>query len=304
MRNTCPIYGALALICVCAGASLSGCALSGLHSLRSSAQQTLQVDVNLVNVFATVQDEQGQFVNSLSPDDFRIYEDDVLQDIDVFEHEDHVPSSVGMLVDTSGSMIDVLPFMTKGIRDFTASLPREDEFSVVAFGAVPRTIHQSHQGQRRLEDSLTRLRAYGTSLLFDALLYSSDEIARSERTRKALVVFTDGIFTDDKKTDSPYSRVVEEVQRSSLLLYFIVTGPRIIVDSNTVESLSNLSGGRTFYATRNDSISDALNQIRLELSEQYHIGYYSPRKSGFHHIRVEVLGRGVRIRAKTGYFGG
>jgi Ca-activated chloride channel family protein len=229
MRNTRPIYGALALISVCAGAPLTGCALSGLHSLRSSGQQTIRVDVNLVNVFATVQDEQGQFVSGLSRGDFRIYEDEVLQDIHVFEHEDQVPSSVGMLLDTSGSMIDVLPFMTKGIRDFTTSLPREDEFCVVAFGAVPRTIHQSNQGQRRLEDSLARLRAYGTSLLFDALLYGNDEIGRSERTRKALVVFTDGIFTDDKKADSPYTRVVEEVQRSSVLLYFIVTGPRIIV---------------------------------------------------------------------------
>lgn len=267
------------------------------------AQQAIRVDVTLVNVFASVQDKDGKFVTGLSREDFRVYEDEILRDIQVFESDDKVQSAVGMLVDTSGSMIDVLPFMTRGIRDFTKSLPMADEFFVISFGASPRLIHRSAQGQRHLEDSLDQLRAYGTSLLFDALLTGCEDIRMSERARKALVVFTDGIFTDDKKANSPYTRVVEEAQRSSVLLYFIVIGPRVIVDTNTVESLSNISGGRTFYAAKNDSISAALDQVRLELSKQYYLGYYAPREPGLHRIRVEVAGRDVTVRAKTGYIG-
>lgn len=288
MRSNRPICVALGLIAVCTVAL---------------AQQTIRLDVNLVNVFATVQDEQGRYIGGLTAGDFRVYEDEVLQDIRVFESESKVPSSVGMLVDTSGSMIDVLHSMTKGIRDFTRSLPRADEFLVIAFGTRPQIIHRSSQGQRHLEDSLAQIRAYGTSLLFDALLYGSNEVRRSERARNTLVVFTDGIFTDDKNQNSPYTRVVEQVQRSSVLLYFVVIGPRIIVDSNTVESLSSISGGRTLYATRADSIADILNQIRLELSHQYYLGYYASRKSGFHDVRVEVPGRAVNVRTKTGYIG-
>jgi VWFA-related protein len=265
------------------------------------AQDAIRVDVNLVNVFATVQDENGQFVGGLTAGDFRVYEDEILREIAIFQSEDNVPSAVGMLVDTSGSMSDVLPFMTRGIREFTKSLSPADEFGVISFGARPQTIHRSSQGQRHLEDGLAGLRAYGTSLLFDALLHGSREVGRSERARKTLVVFTDGVFTDDKRTDSPYIRVIEEVQRSSVLLYFIVIGPRILVDSNTVESLSGISGGRTLYATRNDSIADGLKQIRTELSRQYYLGYYVSPSAGLHRIRVEVPQRAVKVRAKTGY---
>src|SRR5207302_11114869 len=64
-------------------------------------QQTLKVDVNLVNIFATVKDDHGQFVSNLTKDDFRVYEDDQLQDIQVFETQEKVDSSIGMLMDTS-----------------------------------------------------------------------------------------------------------------------------------------------------------------------------------------------------------
>jgi VWFA-related protein len=268
------------------------------------AQQTLRVDVNLVNIFATVQDANDQFVAGLSRADFRVYEDDALQEIQVFEGEDKIHSSLGMVVDTSGSMIDVLPYMRRGIREFTRSLPGTDEFFVLSFGTSTRLIHRSTQGQRHLDESLDRLRAYGTSLLFDALLYGNDKVDPLEGPRKALVVFTDGIFTDDKNPAAPYARVVEETQRSSILLYFIVIGPRILVDMNTVESLSKISGGRTFYVSKNDSVAAALDNIRSELSKQYYLGYYAPRKSGLHHIRVEIPGRDVKVRAKTAYIGG
>src|SRR5262249_24183026 len=79
------------------------------------AQNTLRVDVNLVNVFATVKNERGEFVTGLTRDDFRVYEDDELQEIRVFENQDRVASSIGILMDTSGSMVDILPYMKTGI---------------------------------------------------------------------------------------------------------------------------------------------------------------------------------------------
>ena len=45
-----------------------------------------------------------------------------------------------------------------------------------------------------------------------------------------------------------------------------------------------------------------METIRQELARQYYIGYYTSRKPGFHSIRVEVPGRDVKIRAKTGYY--
>src|SRR2546422_6804689 len=129
------------------------------------SQQTLKVEVNLVNIFATVKDEQGNFVTNLLKDDFRIYEDDQPQDFQIFEKQDKVDSSIGILMDTSGSMVDIMPFMKRGIRDFTRSLPKADEFFVVSFGTNVKVVHTSAQPQKHLEDSLGPLRAFGTSSL-------------------------------------------------------------------------------------------------------------------------------------------
>jgi VWFA-related protein len=264
------------------------------------AQDTLKVDVNLVNIFATIKDEHGNFVTDLTKDDFRIYEDDQPQDIQIFEKQDKVDSSIGILMDTSGSMVDIMPFMKRGIRDFTRVLPKADEFFVASFGTSVKLIHTSTQSQKHLEESLVPLKATGTSSLFDGLLYAIEKVEKSERPRKALIVFTDG---SDNGSNIGYGRVVEEVQSSAVLLYFIAIGSPVLIDSHTVESLSASSGGRTLYVPKQESVSPVLEQIRAELAKQYYLGYYVPKRPGFHHLRVEVPGRNVTIRAKTGYGG-
>ncbi len=266
---------------------------------RSLAPQTLKVDVELVNIFATVKDNAGNPVPNLRLENFRVYEDGELQDIRVFESENNVESSIGLLMDTSGSMVDILPFMKKGVREFARSLRKRDEFFVVSFGTNVKLLHNSSESQKHLDQSLTSLKAYGTSALFDALLYSIEKVERSQRPRKALIVFTDG---NDNGSNVSQGRIVQEVQSSAVLLYFVAIGSPILVDSHTLEPLSGISGGRTLYVgKRDDAIPPALEQIRAELSEQYYLGYYATRKPGFHRIRVEVPGRDLKIRAKSGY---
>jgi Ca-activated chloride channel family protein len=272
------------------------------YFFSASAQQTLKIDVNLVNVFATVKDNSGNFVTNLTRDDFRIYQDDQPQDIQVFETQDKVDSSIGMLLDTSGSMVDILPFMKRGVRDFNRGLGKGDEFFVVSFGTNVKLLHNSSQSQKHLEDSLVPLRAYGTSVLYDGLSFAIDRVERSDRPRKALIVFTDG---NDNGSTISHGRIVQEVQRSAVLLYFVAIGSPILVDSHTLDPLADISGGRTLYVGKQqEAISSVLSQVRTELSHQYYLGYYTPRQPGFHRIRVEVPGRNLRIRAKTGYVGG
>jgi len=112
--------------------------------------QTLKVDVNLVNVFATVKDDRGNFITDLSKEDFRVYDDDQLQDVRVFEKQDKVESSIGLLVDTSGSMIDIIPYVRRGVRDFTRALPKNDDFFLVSFGTTVKLLHTSKQPLKHL----------------------------------------------------------------------------------------------------------------------------------------------------------
>src|SRR5262249_401390 len=145
------------------------------------------------------------------------------------------------------------------------------------------------------------LKAWGTSTLYDALLYGIQRVEKSDRPRKALIVFTDG---NDNGSTISNGRVVQEVQGSAVLLYFIAIGSPILVDSHTLEPLSEISGGRTLYVSKQESVSPVLEQIRTELAQQYYLGYYAPRREGYHRLRVEIPGRNFRIRSKTGYSGG
>lgn len=261
-------------------------------------QRPLRVDVDLVNVVLTAQDSDGRFVTGLNESDFRVYEDGVEQKIAVFEKED-VDSAIGILLDNSLSMVDILPRMKTGLLDFAEHTGSFNELFVMTFGTRVRPFHEVGQSLEQLESKLRTLGVQGTSVLYDALVDGLRKVAERKPDRKALLVFTDGIDTASK---SNYKDVLLEAQKAGALLYFIPIGTRILIDQNTIDSLARETGGRVIYLQKTDRVPPAMEAIRQELAKQYYIGYYTSRKPGFHSIRVEVPGRTIRIRAKSGYY--
>jgi Ca-activated chloride channel family protein len=260
-------------------------------------QQPLRVDVDLVNVVLTIQDPAGRFVSDLKESNFKVYEDGVEQKIAVFENE-NVGSAVGLLLDNSLSMVDILPMMKTGIQDFADHSKSFDELFVMTFGTRVRTLHDVREPLSQLQSSLKTLGVQGTSMLFDALVEGLRKVGAREPERKALLVFTDGVDTASK---SGFREVLLEAQKAGALLYFLPIGSRVLIDENTIDSLAKETGGRVIYLRKDNPIRPAMESIRQELARQYYIAYYTSRKPGFHSIRVEIPGRDVRIRAKSGY---
>jgi len=277
---------------------LCGTALRAALSEAVPPQQPLKVDVTLVNVVMTVQDAEGRFVTDLKESDFKIYEDGVEQKAAVFEKED-VGSAVGLLLDNSLSMVDVLPVMKTGILDFADHTKSFQELFVMTFGTRVRTIHDVRQPLPQLQNTLKTLGVQGTSVLFDSLVEGLRKVGEREPQRKALLIFTDGIDTASK---AGFKDVLIEAQKAGALLYFLPIGSRVLIDEHTIDSLAKESGGRVIYLRKDQPIRPAMESIRQELARQYYIGYYASRKPGFHSIRVDIPGRDVRIRAKTGYY--
>jgi len=268
-------------------------------SLRAlPGPQTLKVNVDLVNVILTVQDPSGRYITGLSAGDFRVYEDGAEQKVAAFERED-VDSSVGILVDSSLSMVDILPKMKVGLTDFAEHTSSFNELFVMTFGTRVRVIHDFSESMKQLQDNIKLMSAQGTSVLFDGLVEGLRKIGGRQSERKALLVFTDGIDTGSK---AGFRDVLLASQKAGALLYFIPIGSRVLVDENTMNSLAKETGGRAIYLSKNDRVPPAMESIRQELSRQYYIGYYTSRRPGFHSIRVEAPGRDVRIRAKAGYY--
>jgi len=282
---------------VCASICL---ALPASRLRARSLQDTLRVDVNLVNVFLTVQKPTGEYVTGLPMDAFRVYEDDVPQKISIFEREDRVESSIGILMDTSGSDVDILPIMKTGVLDFAQKSRRSDDFFVMTFGISAQIIQDFHQPIQNLESMLKSLQARGNCVLLDAMISAMKKVGASEHARKALIVFTDG---QDNGSKAGFKDTTTAAQRASVLLYFIPIGPRIHVDQPALETLAKLSGGSVIYLQKSDPIRPAMESIRKDLANQYYLGYYAPLRPGQHRIRVELPGYDYQIHAKTGYMG-
>jgi len=265
-----------------------------------SSQGTLRLDVNLVSVFLTVQNSRGEYVTGLAAERFRIFEDDVEQKTAIFESDDRVASSIGLLVDNSGSMVDILPIMKSGVLDFAKKAKRSDDYFVMTFGRNAKVIQDTRQSVQNLESAFKLISASGTSVFFDALTQGMAKVSRSQLPRKALIVFTDGY---DNGSQAGFGDVSLAAQRASVLLYFVPIGAKRLIDQNTVESLATLTGGRVLYLNKSDSIRPVIESIRTDLAKQYYLGYYTSLRPGFHRIRVEVPGQDVRIRARSGYMG-
>src|SRR5262249_34395251 len=95
----------------------------------------LAVDVELVNVVATVLDENQKYMDGLKKEDFKIFEDGQEQQISFFSHDLRVPVSVGVLVDTSGSMKHKLQQALQTVREISMALSPQDEVFVVSFNS-------------------------------------------------------------------------------------------------------------------------------------------------------------------------
>lgn len=260
-------------------------------------QQSLRVDVDLVNVVLTVQDSAGRYVTDLQQSDFRIYEDGVEQTVAVFAKDD-VDSAIGLLLDNSLSMVDILPMMKTGLLDFVEKSKGLDQLFVMTFGTRVRTLHEAGDSLSELQSTMKLLTAQGTSVLFDSLVDGLRKVSGQKSDRKALLVFTDGIDTASR---AGFKDVLLEAQKAGALLYFIPIGARVLIDEHTIDQLARETGGRAIYLRRNDPIQPAMDGIRQELARQYYIGYYTSRRPGYHAIRVEVPGRDVKVRAKSGY---
>ncbi len=261
-------------------------------------QSVLKVDVNLVNVFATVQDEEGRYVGGLSREDFRVVEDGEERRVEIFEPTADLSSSIGVLVDNSGSSASILQSIKSGVEEFSLRLAPEDESFVMSFAIEAEVVRDLHEDVRGLTGALGRLRSWGTSVFYDALSLGISKTTEGNHERKALIVLSDG---NDNQSQTSYRDVVRAAQSNMVLLYFVGIGPRILIDTYTMDGLASMTGGRVVLLGRDQSVSQALENIRRELGHQYYLGYHASVESGFHSIEVDVPGRALTVRARDGY---
>ncbi|MGA2964164.1 MAG: VWA domain-containing protein [Candidatus Korobacteraceae bacterium] len=227
--------------------------LAGLAVFVSTAigQQapTSSVDVNAVNVVATVHDKHGNIINDLSQKDFILEEDGRPQAIRSFSREVDLPLTVGLLIDTSSSQRPALEPERSASGHFIDQVLREndqDKAFLIHFDREVELLQDLTPSKQKLNDALDLLpqqqfkrdegdssngdeypRSRGASgrslisgtLLYDSVYLASNELMLKQQGSKALVVLSDGVDRGSKVT---LERAIESAQRANTIVYSIL----------------------------------------------------------------------------------
>jgi len=272
------------------------------HSIRTKGvAYTEKVDVDVVQVTATVTDRSGLFVRGLTRQDFRLFEDGTPQALTTFFSE-NVPLELIVAVDVSGSMTDAMPKVKESVKRFLTAIRPTDRVTVLGFNDSVFTLARPTVDLSTRLKAIDRLAPWGGTALYDVVVQAFDLLGR-QTGRRALVVFTDG---EDLNSRVPIEVAERRLEASDAVLYPIGQGraPRLASLKTVLERLARKSGGRAFFGDNVDKLDAVFTDILDELSNQYLIGYVPKdltRDGRWRALRVEVPGKDVRVRARQGY---
>ncbi len=290
-------------------AFLGAAVLSSPASSPQQEQTTLRIDVNLVNVLCTVQSRQGQFVTDLKRQDFRIEEDGVKQSITHFSREVALPLTLGILIDTSPSVQDILPLEQRAAVEFLRTVLNKNDLAMIMnFDRSVSLIQDFTNSLDLLEKAVGLLAIGGGTSLHDAVFLACDEKLRHESGRKAIVLISDGGDTTSKLK---IREAIESAQRADTVIYAIsnqIGGfyRRAYGNSGALKKYSRATGGTAFFPNRPQKFRRAFDAIETELRSQYLLTYQSSnqeRDGSYRSIKVRLPNKkGLRVKARKGYY--
>jgi Ca-activated chloride channel family protein len=259
-----------------------------------------KVDVDVVQVTATVLDARGHYVKGLPQSAFHIAEDERPQTITHFASED-VPLELIVAVDISGSMMPAMPKLKQAVKEFLNAVPARDRVTLLGFNDTVFALTRASTVPADRVKAVDRLAAWGGTALYDVILRSVDMAGR-QVGRKAIIIFTDG---EDEGSHSLLADVERRLQGSDVTLYMIGQGRgvTIVALQKIMEQLARPTGGRALFTESIDELHDAFNDLLEELSQQYLLGYpptNTARDDTFRRIKVSIEGP-YQVRARQGY---
>jgi len=290
----------------------------------------ISVEVDVVNILASVHDKHGGLIGNLAKDDFSILEDGKPQTIKYFTRETDVPLTIGLLVDVSGSQRNLIDIERQAAHQFFSRvLRKKDEAFLISFGEESELLQDYTNSARLLQDGLAQLRvSSGVSgihpgpvptmsqprgtVLYDAVYLAANEKLRPEVGRKIIVLITDGV---DQGSKLSIKDAIEASQKADTVIYSIdysdpsaYGGGMMVfghVSDSALRQMSDETGGRVFKVDRKHTLDDVFQQLQDEMRSQYAIGYTptNPNKDGgFRKLDVRVGDKNLKVQARKGYY--
>ena len=276
------------------------------------AQFTLSVDVDLAVFNVTVLDKDGRPVTGLTEKDFHVYEDGREERIKIFQPED-TSSTVGLVIDNSGSMINKRKDVVDAASAFIGASHPQDDIFIVNFNrkvwlGLPASVRFTSD-HAQLRAALKETTAEGTTSLYDALKLSLEHLNKGSKQRKALVLLSDG---GDNASIAELDDVLRLAQQSSATIYCIGIYDPNQKDRNpsVLRKIAKVTGGEAYFPNSPATLQSVWPKIAGAIRSQYTIGYVSSNRAieagGYRRVKITAArrGRSLDVRTRPGYVTG
>jgi Ca-activated chloride channel family protein len=279
-----------------------------------SKNKGMKLDVDLALINATVTDPYNRLVTGLDPDNFRIFEDNVEQEVVTFSAED-VPISIGVIFDYSGSMSNKVAKAREAAIQFFKSANPQDEFFLVSFNERAELTSEFTNSVEDLQSRMLLSAPKGRTALLDAIYLGLSEMRGAHNAKRALLILSDGGDNHSRYNESDIKRLVKEADTQ---LYAIGIFDPAAYRGRTPEEgngpsllgeVTELTGGRVFPVEKLEDLPDIASKIGMELRNQYVLGYHPSNHAHdarWRKVKVKLrTPRGLpplTVYAKTGYY--
>jgi Ca-activated chloride channel family protein len=259
-----------------------------------------------------VTDAYGHLIANLEKKNFRLFEDNVEQEIVTFSNED-VQASIGLLFDTSGSMADKMDASRQAVAHFLQKSNPNDEFFLINFDNRAELTSRFTSNIEQLQQRMMSLKPNGRTALLDAINLGMAQMKSARNERHILLIISDG---GDNHSRHHVTEVRNLLKESDCQLYALGIFDARDMKRTTEEregpsllfELAEMTGGHLFQAASLSELIDLSGKIGTELRSQYILGYKPSdlRHDGrWRRIKVSLTppnDRPLTARARTGYY--
>jgi VWFA-related protein len=280
---------------------------------REGGKYTLRQDAYEVRLNATVLDGSGRSIQTLTKDAFTVYEDGVPQTIASFRHED-LPVSLGLLIDSSGSMYDKRSAVEKAALNFVRLSNPEDEEFLVDFSWEAFIDQDFTNSIDKLQQGLGFVKSSGGTAVYDALVASADYLSKNAKhPKQVLLVVTDG---EDNASSATLEQTIRRIQDLDGPVIYCVgllfgedTDKRESRHAKRVlETLAEQTGGAAYFPKSVRDVDAVAAEVAQDIRTQYTISYHStksPTLGGYREVHVEAKAKSfgrLSVRTRSGYY--
>lgn len=291
---------------------ISICAIAlGAAQPAAGQSATFSSNADLVVLHAMVTDRRGAPVTGLTEQAFAVFEDGRPQPINFLLKSD-APVSVGLLIDSSGSMFDLRAHVIAAAATFLEGRDPRDELFALSFNEEVRSVLPASiaftSDPSLLGDRLRRhIGARGRTALYDAILAGLERVGQGSTHRKVLIVIADG---GDNASRATFADVLEKAQSSDTVIYAVALTDEVdrsAGDAGRLRRLAEATGGLAIEPRHVRSIARSFQKIGDDLRSGYTLAYAPERierDDRFRRTRVTATlpgGQQLKVRSRPGY---